>query len=484
MGSKRRAVAALAAAVSVAGAAAAAPQPSKRPPFGALTPLAGAAGCLASVDRGDGCGLARGLEEVHSVSISPDGRNVYTASASEGTDPPQDDATIGVFARNARTGALTQLPGSAGCIRNPEAQSGLAGCTPGRSLHLARFVTVSPDGRFVYEGGYQGVTVFWRSAATGALTQLPGEAGCLGRHADDGCAKVDTVDKTEDGAITKDGRFAYVANLGTDVLTVFRRDPASGVLTQLADAADCVADGGDPPCAQGRALNDMRGVTLSPDERSVYVAALADEIAVFSRNRVTGRVKQLPGTSGCITETGDLGCATGRGIYGPHRVTPSPDGRFVYMAGKRGNNRGSAVAVFARNETTGALTQLPGPPGCVSQFEPDVPPEPAAADDGCLTRNGMLGAHAAILDPEGRTVYVVSDRGVIVLTTFRRDAATGKLHALPDPWGCIGAKPVRGCTVAPRANGLHFLVLSPDGRFAYAAEEASGALLAFRRQSG
>src|SRR5262245_31472248 len=105
MGSQLRAAAALVAAVSVAGVAAlAASQPSKRPPFGALTPLPGAAGCLASVDEGDGCGLARGLEEVHSVAISPDGRNVYTASASSGTPPPQDDATIGVFARNASTG--------------------------------------------------------------------------------------------------------------------------------------------------------------------------------------------------------------------------------------------------------------------------------------------------------------------------------------------------------------------------------------------
>ena len=81
------------------------------------------------------------------------------------------------------------------------------------------------------------------------------------------------------------------------------------------------------------------------------------------------------------------------------------------------------------------------------------------------------------------TLYVVSDRGPIVLTIFRRDPVTGKLAALHDPWGCITATPFRTCTLGRRTTGLHFLVLSPDGRFAYAAEERTGAVVAYSRQT-
>jgi DNA-binding beta-propeller fold protein YncE len=102
------------------------------PASGALRQKPGAEGCLASkVQRG--CGAVRGLRGARGVSVSPDGRNVYTGAYA--------DSALGVFAR-ARDGTLTQL----GCL-------GSGGtCTRGRGMRQPWGVTLSADGRFAYVG--------------------------------------------------------------------------------------------------------------------------------------------------------------------------------------------------------------------------------------------------------------------------------------------------------------------------------------------
>jgi DNA-binding beta-propeller fold protein YncE len=301
-----RAAAVLVAALVAAGGAAAVTgrSPAVKPPFGSMTPLPAPGGCIVSVDMGDGCSLGRGLEEVHSVAISPDGRNVYTASSSNGK-APMDDGAIGIFARDAKTGLLRQLPGAQGCIRNAQAAAGIGDCAPGRTINVARFVTVSPDARFVYVGGRYGIAIFARTPATGVLTELPGAAGCLRADGQGGCTQAHGVDTTEDTAFTKDGRFAYSANLGRDTIGIFRRDPSTGQLAQLPGGKGCLSYGPRGTCAPVRAIKDIRGVTMSADERFVYVAGLNDEVAIFSRNLATGELVQLPGAAGCITETGN-----------------------------------------------------------------------------------------------------------------------------------------------------------------------------------
>jgi DNA-binding beta-propeller fold protein YncE len=81
----------------------------------------------------DGAGAADGLDGARSVTVSPDGAQVYAA----GTN---DDA-VAVFARDAATGKLTfvevQKDGVGGV-------DGLAGAVS---------VTVSPDGAQVYAAG-------------------------------------------------------------------------------------------------------------------------------------------------------------------------------------------------------------------------------------------------------------------------------------------------------------------------------------------
>jgi hypothetical protein len=49
------------------------------PATGGLTQLAGARGCIGRTHIRS-CAIARGLRGVHSVSVSPDGRDVYAAT--------------------------------------------------------------------------------------------------------------------------------------------------------------------------------------------------------------------------------------------------------------------------------------------------------------------------------------------------------------------------------------------------------------------
>src|SRR6266545_3525652 len=87
-------------------------------PLGALTPLGGPTGCVARGDESDGCTPGRGLNQVHSVAISLDGRFLYTAAGSI-AKPPNDDGAIAVFVVDRATGGITQLAGTQGCVKNP-----------------------------------------------------------------------------------------------------------------------------------------------------------------------------------------------------------------------------------------------------------------------------------------------------------------------------------------------------------------------------
>ena len=87
-------------------------------------------------------------------------------------------------------------------------------------------------------------------------------------------------------------------------------------------------------------------------------------------------------------------------------MTVSPDGEHVYVA----SFTSDAVAAFARNKTTGALTQLPGLAACVS--------EDGSAGD-CGNGAGLNGARGVAVSKDGRHVYVVSELGDAIVALER-----------------------------------------------------------------
>ena len=78
----------------------------------------------------------------------------------------------------------------------------------------------------------------------------------------------------------------------------------------------------------------------------------------------SGRLTQLPPPHACTLEDGDgVLCRDAVGIDGAHEPGISPDGKSVYVPAFFGDT----LAIFSRNTTTGALTQLDGPNGCMAR---------------------------------------------------------------------------------------------------------------------
>ena len=362
---------------------------SRDPLTGSLNQLPGGSGCVSQDGTGGFCTNGRGLSLPYSVAVSPDGRNVYVASI--GSDG------VAAFSRDGLTGTLSQLAGAAGCVTD----KGGDGCTDGRGLAGASTVSVSPDGRNVYvaaDGGTPdvdgSVAVFSRDASTGALTQLQGTAGCVSETGNGGeCSDDRALDGATRVTISNDGKNAYVTSLFSDAVAIFSRDSATGSLSQLAGKAGCISSGGAATCASARALGYPHGITLSPDDRTVYVAAVgSNAVSAFARDPDTGGITQLSGTDGCVADGGAYGCATGTSMKGPIDVAVAPDRRFVYAA----SYHSGSIGVFKRNRTTGRLQQPPGTDGCFSSSS-------ACAPTGFLTNVSSL-----TLTPDGLKVYAAS----------------------------------------------------------------------------
>jgi DNA-binding beta-propeller fold protein YncE len=288
---------------------------------GALTQLAGTAGCVSANGTGGACAAASEFFPRGSIALSADGRNLYAVSF-RGVD---------VFSRDPATGALAQLPKPHGCVT----ESGSRGsCVDGRGLLDASVLGVSPDGRSVYVAGGVGdshtptgdIAVFERDPATGALGQRPGKNGCLS-ETDSSCAAASTnVEDPSSIALSADGKSLY---LGAFHLLLFTRAAPTGALEQ-----------------QGGANLTVSGLALSPDSRNLYASAVdANALDVFSRTPSSGpgAVRQLAAPYGCIA-TGGRRCMHARPLEQPGAVAVSPDGRNVYLVSGLRN----AVLVFTR----------------------------------------------------------------------------------------------------------------------------------------
>ena len=259
----------------------------------------------------DGVGGVDGLDGAKSVTVSPDGSHLYAAG-------PLDDA-VAVFSQDSTTGALTFV----------EVHKDGVGGVDG--LDAAVSVAISPDGKHLYAAGFydDAVAVFSRDSTTGALTFVEVHQ--------DGVEGVDGLDGAQSVTVSADGKHLYAAGRLDDAVVVFSRDSTTGALTFVEVHKDGVGgvDG----------LNGAFSVTLSPDGKHLYAAGIDDdELAAFSRNSTTGALT-------FFVEVKREGVIYLEGLNA-FSVTVSPDGKHLYAASAFND----AVAVFSRNWTTGALT--------------------------------------------------------------------------------------------------------------------------------
>ncbi len=450
-----------------AGPAFAAPAPQhahqKGPQRGTLTQLRGSSGCL--VDRSapsDGCGIARALEGPgpfmgsRAIALSPDGKNAYVASS-------KSDA-IAIFKRNARTGTLTQAKGAAGCV----AAKGAGGCATATGLNGPNSVALSPDGRNVYATSRASntVSVFHRNRSTGALSQLPGGAGCISGLPVPNCANGRALAGPDVVVVSPDGGNVYVGSFFGNAVAVFGRDRATGGLTQPGGSAGCIAEA-TSGCAPGLALGAPEGMAISGDGDSVYVAtALSSALVVLSRDPSTGTLTQASGGGGCIVDSPLAGCAIGVQLSGANAVTVSPDDEGVYVTSLFSNS----VTSFTRSTSSGVLTQKEGTSGCLVWLRAV----------GCSFGRALSSPEGLAVSPDGTNVYAAAfATGAIAV--LDRSPKSGSVAQMPGSAGCVARRSVPGCTRGRALRGVSSIALSPDGRYLYSTSFGSNAVDIFRR---
>jgi DNA-binding beta-propeller fold protein YncE len=311
--------------------------------------------------------------------------------------------------------------------------------------------------------------------AVGKLAQLHGPSGCLVDRSEPAgrCTPVRALRGpapflgSNAVAISPDAKNVYVASSRSSAIAIFKRHPKTGELTQRRGTAGCIAAGGTGGCAPAVGLEGPNSVAVSADGNNVYATSVAsDAVAIFSRDQSTGALSQATDGSGCIANAALTGCTTGRALDGADVVTVSPDGNNVYVGAFFGN----AVAVFARNQSTGALTQPADAGGCIVNT-------PTA---GCTTGLALAAPEGMAISGDGNNVYVATAVSN-ALVVFSRDPSTGVLTQATDGSGCIVNSALTGCTTGLQLDGANAVAVSPDDDDVYVTSLLSNSLTSFTR---
>lgn len=219
-------------------------------------------------------------------------------------------------------------------------------------------------------------------------------------------------------------RYAYVANSGSDNLSIFSIGDPSGVLTS---AALPVATGDQP-----------MSVAVDPQGRYVYVANLGDDtISAYTRSTVTGLLTPIAGSPFSLPSSADIA---------PRSIAIDPTGKFVYVANYGATASPSTISMFSIDTaSTGSLTP------------------------GALTGVGSIAAGARpnliTVSPSGRQVYVSNETGDSVMVYSIANTLTGGL-------AYIGFVSTPGSTPTGVA-------IEPNNKFAYISNRSTGVIGAY-----
>lgn len=160
--------------------------------------------------------------------------------------------------------------------------------------------------------------------SSGALLTIPGSPYSIGTAANQAYGIV----------IHPNNKFVYVANVGSNTVSTFSINPASGRLTAVGAATPTGSTGSN-------------GLFFHPSGNFLYVSNQ-------SGNSITGFTVAADGTLTAMAAPFPT-----TGASGINGVVVSSDGRFLYAASGGGNG---GVVGFSIDQTTGALTIIAGSP--------------------------------------------------------------------------------------------------------------------------
>jgi len=298
------------------------------------------------------------------------------------------DNTLSTYRVDATTGALTVVGTPIATGASPYAIVGLD----------------TGDQRFVFVGneGSNDVSAFVVNSATGALTAVPGSPFAAG-----------TDPKAMAWATAFEGGYnLYVANAGSDNVSVYAIDYSTGALTALPGS----------PVAVGRSPTS---IVIDSNLGYAFVANNGDsnDISAFSID-TAGALIPVPGSP--FPAGGN-----------PLSLEFGVGGKFLYTANPDATN--PSISGFSIDPTTGALSPVSGSP-----FPLPVSHYMAIEQTGLQTGNLTRGY-----------LYVTTDASIV---GYAFDWTTGALTALP------------GFPVAAGANaysvsiaGNQFLYVANDG---------------------
>ncbi len=456
---------------------------------------AGTAGCLDLAPSGS----AGPLDGAESVAVSPDNRSVYVASF--------DGDSISHFNRDPGSGDLVYQ----GCLANETTTSlcfDLAPAGPGGPLDGPISVAVSPDNRSVYVASNvsDSVTHFTRSLGAGDYGQLQVQ-GCLANDAAVGCVDLGPagatgpLDLASSVAVSPDNRSVYATAYGSNTVIHFTRSIEAGdygfFYFQGCVASEAV--GGTAGCLDlapaglGGPLGAAGSVAVSPDNRSLYVAAYgSNAVTHFTRSIAPGDYGYFY-FQGCLAneaddETagcGDLGPA---GAGGPltqaTSVAVSPDNRSLYV----GSYTSNAVTHFSRSIAPGDYGYF--------YFQGCLANQASGGTAGCtdLAPAGAGGplwsVESVAVSPDSRSVYAASSLSESI-THFSRSLGAGDYGSFHFQ-GCLaneatGGPFTAGCVdLAPAGSagplaGAREAAVSHDNRSVYVASYGSDSVSHFNR---
>jgi DNA-binding beta-propeller fold protein YncE len=298
----------------------------------------GPAACFADDGLGGRCAVVRGLADAAGVVVSPDGAHVYVSARSRG-------GGVLTFSRVAGTGSLTPLgcvsdSGSDGACTDATAlrgASGMALSADGRRLYVAAAASNAVDvfARDPATGALEQTACYVSEAPAGPCTSVPGLGGVSSLALSPDGTSLYAVGGTDNTLVA----FAVAAGNALRPIGCLEDREAS----QFRDE-----EGPSPldACAKAPALDTASGVAVSPDGRTIFVtAAGSNALTSYARDAATGALTPM----GCIEERANPdeglqleGCTPGIGLGGAHDVAVAPDGMGVYVA----SEDSSAVATF------------------------------------------------------------------------------------------------------------------------------------------